>query len=140
MINKEFFSEQELKENELKHRISVLEKQISKFKEYDQERKEYYKDALVRLGQLESTDEQETIRKLKSSINSQRKELNRLNKLLKFPDIPENFDKAATYDENIKLKARNSRLSEKNKELVKANRDLREKLAITILKNNGKYL
>ncbi len=140
MINKEFFSEQELKENELKYRISVLEKQISKFKEYDQERKEYYKDALVRLGQLESTDEQETIRKLKSSINSQRKELNRLNKLLKFPDIPENFDKAATYDENIKLKARNSRLSEKNKELVKANRDLREKLAITILKNNGKYL
>lgn len=140
MINKEFFSEQELKENELKHRISVLEKQISKFKEYDQERKEYYKDALVRLGQLESTDEQETIRKLKSSINSQRKELNRLNKLLKFPDIPENFDKAATYDENIKLKARNSRLSEKNKELVKANRDLREKLAITILKSNGKYL
>lgn len=140
MINKEFFSEQELKENELKHRISVLEKQISKFKEYDQERKEYYKDALVRLGQLESTDEQETIRKLKSSINSQRKELNRLNKLLKFPDIPENFDKAATYDENIKLKERNSRLSEKNKELVKANRDLREKLAITILKSNGEHL
>ena len=38
----------------LKKKIETLENTIENFKRYDQNRKEYYKDAMIRLGQLES--------------------------------------------------------------------------------------
>ena len=38
----------------LKSKIGSLEKTINKFKKYDEERKQYYKDLAIRVGELES--------------------------------------------------------------------------------------
>lgn len=137
ICNKDFFTGQERTIIKLRNKIQILKNQIEKFKKYDEERKQYYKNALIRLGELESTDEQAIISKLRKTIESQKCELNRLNILLRHPNLPEDFDKKLIYDENLKLKEQNSKLTTKNKELLKSNRDLRDKLAITILKNNG---
>lgn len=86
----------------LKSKIDKLEKTIDNFKKYDNERKEYYRKSLVRLGQLESElDElnEQGLDKLRQRINNQKKEIQGLRAKLNLEniDIPEDFtlDRAA---------------------------------------------
>ena len=54
-INEEFFnSTADATIHKLQRRVAQLERKIEEFKEYDKKRQEYYKDALIRLGQMES--------------------------------------------------------------------------------------
>lgn len=86
----------------LKSKIDKLERTIDNFKKYDNERKEYYRKSLVRLGQLESElDElnEQGLDKLKQRICNQKKEIQGLRAKLSLGDIniPEDFtlDRAA---------------------------------------------
>lgn len=54
MLNENLFTYQELEILKLKARIEYLQKQIKAFKQYDEERKEYYKNAMQELGELQS--------------------------------------------------------------------------------------
>ena len=80
-------------EDKLHYTISRLKSTISKFKEYDKERKEYYSKVLVEYGQLKSyIEELEDSDKKARKINNQRREICRLNTLIranKLKNIPE---------------------------------------------------
>lgn len=73
--------------------IGKLKSKIEEFKKYDKERQAYYKNALIRLGELESYfEEVDTDGSLRGIINRQRTELSRLLVLLKYSrieDIPD---------------------------------------------------
>lgn len=80
-------------EDKLHYTISRLKSTISKFKEYDKERKEYYSKILVEYGQLKSyIEELEDSDKKARKINNQKREICRLNTLIranKLKNIPE---------------------------------------------------
>ena len=110
----------------LKGKIQSLQDELQKFKEYDEERKAYYKDALQRLGELESlVDEQDPVGKLRRRVKAQKGQIDTLQKLWKIartsPEIPKDFDKAAAIIENADLKALNKKLSQKNRQLTRDN-------------------
>lgn len=73
--------------------IGKLKSKIEEFKKYDKERQAYYKNALIRLGELESYfEEVDNDGSLRGIINRQRTELSRLLVLLKYSrieDIPD---------------------------------------------------
>ena len=79
-------------EAKLQYTISRLKSTISKFKEYDKERKEYYSKILIEYGQLKSyIEELEDSDKKAKKINNQRREIGRLNTLIhanKLKNIP----------------------------------------------------
>lgn len=88
MLNKELIDPRDLE-------IGKLKKIISKFKKYDEERKEYYKSAIQRLGELEAyvqeLEEDRTVREQKMAIRvtKQKEEINRLRTLIELQEIPE---------------------------------------------------
>ena len=90
MLNEELIDSEKAK---LYYTISRLKSTISKFKEYDKERKEYYSKILVEYGQLKSyIEELEDSDKKAKKINNQRREICRLNTLIranKLKNIPE---------------------------------------------------
>ena len=90
MLNEELIDSEEAK---LHYTISRLKSTISKFKEYDKERKEYYSKVLIEYGQLKSyIEELEDSDKKAKKINNQRREICRLNTLIranKLKNIPE---------------------------------------------------
>jgi len=86
--------------------IGKLKSKIEAFKKYDEERKAYYKDALIRLGELESLmDEIDPERKLRDKIKNQRKTITGLQALLctKEVEFPSDFDLAKAKAKIIKL-------------------------------------
>lgn len=90
MRNKDLFND----EKDLE--IARLKYTIKKFKEYDEERKEFYKKKMRRLGELESyieelkdTTEEDEVGKLKAKIARQKEELKRLNILVQYKEIIE---------------------------------------------------
>ena len=88
MLNKELIDPRDLEIGRLKHIIS-------EFKEYDKKRKEYYKSAIQRLGELEAyvqeLEEDRTVREQKMAIRvtKQKEEIDRLRTLIDLQKIPE---------------------------------------------------
>ena len=80
-------------EAKLHYTISRLKSTIAEFKKYDKERKEYYSKVLVEYGQLKSyIEELEDSDKKARKINNQKREICRLNTLIrtnKLKNIPE---------------------------------------------------
>ncbi len=96
-------------------KIGQLKAEIEAFKKYDEERKAYYKDALIRLGELESLiDDPEG--KLRDKLKAQRKTINQLQLAIEAQkiEIPENMNLAKAIVEIHKLR----------KQLAKAIREL----------------
>lgn len=54
MLNENILNPDDIEKNKLLERIKHLENTITQFKEYDKQRVEYYKDAMIKLGELES--------------------------------------------------------------------------------------
>lgn len=119
---------QSLPESKLITKINKLQNTIKAFKKYDKDRKEYYKDAMIRLGQLESElDEADPKGTYKKKIHNLRNLVNILQNKLKIKDIKELEDvnlldalaKVKMYqDRNEKLEGTVNRLRKENRELI----------------------
>ena len=119
--------------------IARLKIAIGKFKEYDNNRKEYYKAKLQRLGELEALlDEIDSSKdKLKQKIITQRKEIKHLSDIIRVNKIeenrtPEELAEIVTFDsikaENKKLRAENKKLKEDISRLISTNVQLTKQL------------
>ncbi len=98
-------------------KIGQLKAEIEAFKKYDEKRKAYYKDALIRLGELESLiDGVDPEEKLRDKLKAQRKTINQLQLAIEAQkiEIPEdiNLIKALVEIDNLR------------KQLAKARRDI----------------
>lgn len=111
----------------LKAKIIALEKTIAQFKEYDKQRTEYYKDALVRLGQLEAFADEvcetnELALKLKRykeivRIQNRRKYLNKIERMSEI-EVVSTYDKMRNDAKIQRLKAKIKAYQEANRVLV----------------------
>lgn len=113
--------------------IGKLKSKIEAFKKYDKERQAYYKDALNRLGQLESYfEEVDTEGSLRDKIERQRTEISRLLTLLKYnkiEDIPDiNLQEAI-----IEIDSLRSQLTKANAKIVRQQNSIND----LIYKLNG---
>lgn len=120
-------------------KIARLKIAIEKFKEYDNNRKEYYKTKLQRLGELEALlDEIDSgTDKLKQKIITQRKEITHLSNIIRINKIKETrtekeLQEIVTFDsirlENNKLRAENKKLREDISQLISTNLQLTKQL------------
>ena len=88
-------------------KIGQLKAEIEAFKKYDEKRKAYYKDALIRLGELESLiDEVDPEKKLRNKLKAQRKTIAELQLVIESQkiEIPEdlNLVKALVEIDNLR--------------------------------------
>ena len=120
------FTSKDLRILELEEENARLKECISAFKKYDNERKLYYANKLVELGQLQSYI-QELEESPAQKIKTLRQELSRLNKVLlryKAAELkPENEAMqiqrmSILIGENAKLRSENQNLRESNKNLI----------------------
>ena len=119
----------------LKSKIGSLEKTINKFKKYDEERKQYYKDLAIRVGELESElseyrDKEDPTGKLQRKVSEQRKRIKQLEALLSIKDKEEvkDIDLVLAKSQIIKLKKQVNTLTKQNKHLKDTVSDLIYKL------------
>ena len=113
--------------------IGKLKSKIEAFKKYDKERQAYYKNALIRLRELESYfEEVDAGGSLRCIINRQKTELSRLLALLKYSrieDIPDvDLPKAI-----IEIDSLRSQLTKANAKIVRQQKSIND----LIYKLNG---
>lgn len=130
MLNKDIIDPKDIE-------IARLKLTINNFKKYDTERKQYYSNALQRLGELESyvqeLENNSVIPDLKAKIEKQRKELAYLNRVI-------NANKYHLFNDNYELVCAvtvNEAL-EKNKSLSKEVKNLRQTIKDLICQLNKK--
>lgn len=119
----------------LKSKIGSLEKILNKFKKYDEERKQYYKDLAIRVGELESElseyqDKEDPTGKLQRKVSEQRKKIKQLEALFSIKDKEElkDIDLILAKSQIIKLKNKINTLTKQNKSLKDTVSDLIYKL------------
>ena len=119
----------------LKSKIGSLEKTLNKFKKYDEERKQYYKDLAIRVGELESElseyqDKEDPTGKLRRKVSEQRKRIKQLEALFSIKDKEElkDIDLVLAKSQIIKLKNQVNTLTKHNKNLKDTVSDLIYKL------------
>lgn len=113
--------------------IGKLKSKIEAFKKYDKERQAYYKDALTRLGQLESYfDEVDTDGSLRKKIEQQRTELSRLLTLLKYSKI-EDIPNVDLQKAIIEIDSLRAQLTKANAKIVRQQKSIND----LIYKLNG---
>lgn len=119
MLNEELFEDKKDAE------IARLRLAIKKFKKYDNERRKYYSDKMMRLGELESyvqeLDAKTEIGKLKQTIGTLQGQVRKLSKIIEARHIEdarteEELDDVITISN---LRARNRRLREQVAKLMK---------------------
>lgn len=127
MLNENLFTSQELEILKLKARIEYLQKQIKAFKQYDEERKEYYKNAMQELGELQSfkfefEDSHPMIKELRDLVKKLTNDFNSIkceNKTLRYKiecfKIQEDFDPTPQDVQIARLKEANKKLEEQVK-------------------------
>lgn len=111
----------------LKAKIAQLEKTIEAFKKYDKKRTEYYKDAIIRLGQLESFVEEissedkkvQLLQKYKEQIIHYNKKCF-LDKICRMSDIEiiSTYDSITSQQREAQLKATIDTLRANHKDLI----------------------
>ena len=126
-INEEFFnSTADATIHKLQRRVAQLERKIEEFKEYDKKRQEYYKDALIRLGQMESFVEEmlsdNKFKKLKAYkeeavIHAKHRYLDRIARLTDI-EIVSTYDKETSEKTILILRAEVNKLRRDNSELI----------------------
>lgn len=122
MLNKDLIDPKDIE-------IAKLKLTIEKFKKYDAERKQYYSNALQRLGELESyvqeLEADSVIPKLKKKVDEQGKQLRYLNRVItanKYHLFNDDYTLTSAITEN-ELKERNKVLS---KELTNLRKTVKE--------------
>lgn len=127
MLNENLFTSQELEILKLKTRIEYLQKQIKAFKQYDEERKEYYKNAMQELGELQSfkfefEDSHPMIKELKDLVKKLTNDFNSIkceNRTLRYKvecfKIQDDFDPTPQDVQIARLKEANKKLEEQVK-------------------------
>lgn len=122
MLNKDLIDPKDIE-------IAKLKLTIEKFKKYDAERKQYYSNALQRLGELESyvqeLEADSVIPKLKKKVDEQGKQLRYLNRVItanKYHLFNDDYTLTSAITEN-ELKERNKVLS---KELTNLRKTIKE--------------
>lgn len=127
MLNENLFTSQELEILKLKARIEYLQKQVKAFKQYDEERKEYYKNAMQELGELQSfkfefEDSHPIIKELKDLVKKLTNDFNSIkceNRTLRYKiecfKIQEDFDPTPQDVQIARLKEANKKLEEQVK-------------------------
>lgn len=98
-------------------KIGQLKAEIEAFKKYDEQRKAYYKDALIRLGELEPLiDEVDPEGKLRAKLKAQRKTIYQLQLAIKAQkiEIPEDLNLVKALEEIDNLR----------KQLTKAKKEI----------------
>lgn len=119
------------------YEIAKLKFAIKRFKEYDEERKAFYKDKLQRLGKLESyiieLESGMMVNELRSKIENQKKEIQSLNKIIKAHNIESNKSEE-DIDNIIKLDS----LKRQNRELRKQIKSLKISLNKVVSELNKK--
>jgi chromosome segregation ATPase len=127
MLNENLFTSQELEILKLKARIEYLQKQIKAFKQYDEERKEYYKNAMQELGELQSfkfefEDSHPMIKELKDLVKKLTNDFNSIkceNRTLRYKvecfKIQDDFDPTPQDVQIARLKEANKKLEEQVK-------------------------
>lgn len=127
-INEDFFnSTADATIHKLQRRVAQLERKIEEFKEYDKKRQEYYKDALIRLGQMESFVEEEMLsdnklKKLKAYkeeavIHAKHRYLDRIARLTDI-EIVSTYDKETSEKTILSLRTEVNKLRRDNSELI----------------------
>lgn len=115
--------------------IAKLKLTIEKFKRYDAERKQYYSNALQRLGELESYVQELTadtaISKLKKKVDEQGKQLRYLNRV-----ITTNKYHLFNDDYTLTSAITVNELKERNKVLSKEVTNLRETIKELVCRLN----
>ena len=118
--------------------IARLKYTIERFKEYDEDRKKKYSEALTKIGALESyiqeLEDISQIGELKAKIIRQRDEIRRLNtvieaKKIELPGTEDDWDELDKSKKYIDIK-------KKNKELRKEIKDLKDAMARLVYENN----
>lgn len=104
-------------------KITRLKQAIADFKKYDKERKEYYKNAMLRLGEYESlldeaTDCNEIIKKLRKKVKAQKDVIKGLERIIAKNNIPEDI-------KNLNITNLQITLYKKITELCKVKEELR---------------
>lgn len=131
MVNEELLSPAEKLICSLKLKIKHLEQTIDKFKKYDEQRKEYYKDLAIRVGELESELSEykdSSMGRLMLKIEHQRYELKKLNDKLGVLgcDLPDDLVSAQNEIKTLRAKvevlnATNKRLKNSLSQLISNN-------------------
>lgn len=123
MLNKDLINPKDIE-------IAKLKLTIEKFKRYDAERKQYYSNALQRLGELESYVQELTadtvIPKLKKKVDEQGKQLRYLNRVItanKYHLFNDDYTLTSAITVN-ELKERNKVLSKEVTNLREAIKEL----------------
>lgn len=123
MLNKDLFDPKDLE-------IAKLKRAISDFKEYDKERKAYYSESMVRLGELESLVEElkesepVVVKNLKKKVENQKVYIDKLLTIIENSKISkEDQDKVMSMPivSNPTLRKQNRELRErikKQKEMI----------------------
>lgn len=126
--------------------IFKLKNTIEKFKKYDADRKEYYKNLAIRVGELESLVQEfengSNILELKNKIKRQSSELSRLNSLVKMGRYTEKELTIMCSASKVKLNEKITNLENKIHELreqLKSERNTNDRLWSTIAKYRNKY-
>ena len=119
--------------------IARLKYTIERFKEYDEDRKKKYSEALTKIGALESyiqeLEDTNQIGELKAKIIQQRDTIRRYNALIKtkgITEIPETEEEWNELDEGMKY----SDIKKKNKELRKEIKKLKDTVSKLLYENS----
>lgn len=124
MLNEDLLDPETIRVAKYQQHIEKLERQIANFKKYDEKRKNYYKECLIKLGELESyvqeLEEKEGIKKLKELNKEYKRQLCILNKRIFLDKI------SALTDSEVEVLFTNLELREKLKAEQKVSENLRE--------------
>lgn len=120
----------------LKSKIKTLENTIAEFKKYDKQRKEYYKNLAIHVGELESElaeyhDSEDPTGRLQNKIAAQRKTIRSLQAILNIrnEEFPEDMDL-------ISAKSKIKSLREEVEVLTKTNNHLKNSISELCYKLN----
>lgn len=123
MLNEELINPKDIE-------IAKLKLVIENFKKYDKERKQYYSKSLQRLGELESyvqeLESNSVISSLKEKIETQRKELAYLNRVIsanKYHLFNDNYELVCAVTVN-EMRERNNSLNREVKNLRQTIKEL----------------
>lgn len=124
-------------------KIAKLKQAIECFKKYDKERKEYYKEAMLRLGEYESlldeaSDCNEIVKKLRKRVKYQKDAIRGLERIIAKNNIPEDIKNLPVTDLQIALYNKTKELC-KVKEELKALRKTNSDLICRIVKLQNDY-
>lgn len=127
MLNEKLFADPKDAE------IARLKMTIEKFKEYDKERKKYYADKMLRLGELESyIDELESTDQTAAKLARCQTELKHLQNIMRYKNIKDELD-----PEDLQNLISNLQFKEKQEEMQSRIKEQARTISQLLQENNN---